>query len=829
MGTGTTIVIGLLTTLIYDSMKYFLSFALVRDKKALEKRKNIEDFINTKNFTDYSELLESGIFQEYIQSPQVRDLIQDYFFYTYTRKKTKEIKEGDIYSYLTDNLLKRYDRQIKPKKTDVESFFRFAFLCIEEYFGEFLDEKDKYFLSSFHRAIERETVEIHEKFDSLALLIKNSMGRDVIEKKSDYNKIREAYMNTLQDKNKKAHIYLLDYFDLNKFYVPPFLRFRRNSHLSARYASPFRFSDSSFDRWKDIFFKSNIIYIIGGAGYGKSLFMKNIINNYNSLNLPDIQDHIVIYGELKKLVQLNKHRRASILEYLQDNMIAATGIDVQVLSKDFIQYYLDMGRCIILLDALDEVDKSERTDLHEMIIAFFENNNPHNKICITSRARGFIPISDIGSYFQIYPLEKIQIERYVDNIIKLNKFPTNDKESFMKQAEMLIQKKFLNSFLVLSLLINIYKAERELPENKLELYQKCFDYIATRREKEKMQSKDGQFDWNVIGLLMKENTFIELANLAFPNNMEVSKEEIKEHLIPIYKLKYGDEAKADNAIEEFLIFCSERTELFVPSSYEEKFKFFHRTFFEYFYSLFIFTRCGKTEEIYDKLKQFDVDSEVFELTIAMFKKSAEEKYQRIIEHIFNEIECQFNKNKNNYAALNMLILMLQVIDDVVYRNNFIKMIIIHKEKIFTYSDRIFNNDIIVRLILSNKEYVDSINEAYYMVSINEILLLLQNISKIYNDDDDDDDDDVMIKKEIIDEEGLQPLFLPKRELSQINHFYTTVFAQTNDLFKIFNEFKIGDANFPKKNQEKYIKAYNTYSSFSDDKRKKICDFISGNS
>ena len=73
-------------------------------------------------------------------------------------------------------------------------------------------------------------------------------------------------------------------------------------------------------------------------------------------------------------------------------------------------------------------------------------------------------------------------------------------------------------------MINIYKAERELPENKLELYQKCFEYISNKREKEKSQEK---YDWALISTLMKDNTFMELANLCLPNNSDVSKVIIK--------------------------------------------------------------------------------------------------------------------------------------------------------------------------------------------------------------------------------------------------------------------------------------------------------------
>jgi hypothetical protein len=812
-----TIFTNILPSIIYDTLHYLFFPGEKENNKTSEEKKLIEDFIRTKNFSEFSELLESGIFQEYIESPQVHDMILDYFTYTINSKNSRNIKETEICSCLANNLLKRYDLEItKPKKVMAESFFAFIFKCIDEYFKQLLNTKEKFALSSIHRTMEIRAFETHKKIDMLTSLIKKSMNLEVKEKRDECDKIKIAYMSTLQDKNRKAHIYLLDYFDLNKFYVPPVLGFGSHENLSFGLNSSgiimprYKFDDSVFEIWKNIFYNNNMVYIIGGAGYGKSLFMRNIIINYDTLNLFDVQDHIVIYGELKKFIQSNAHRQKSVLDFLQDCMIASTGIDKTSISKEFIQYYLDLGRCIILLDALDEVDKSKRRDLHETVIAFFSNNNPHNKICITSRARGFIPIDDSISCFRIFPLERKQIEKYVENIIELGKFARADKESFMKQAEKLIEKGFLNSFLVLSLLINIYKAERELPENKLELYQKCFEYIATRREKDKIdkQFQGGPFDWEKIGLLMKDNTFIELSNLTFPNNMDVSKKKIKDHLTEIYKNKYGNEVSADNAIDEFLNFCSERTELFVPTL-EEKFRFFHRTFFEYFYSLYIFTRCEKISDVYDKMEQFDIDSEVFELTIAIFKKSSEEKYQKILEYIFDKINIQINQNKNRFDALNKLILMMQVIDDVFYRDEFIKLLINYKTEVSKYSDQLSNKDIVIRLIMSNDNYKASINEAYYFISINEILLLNLTMDTKLLDEDEITED---LRRSII--------LNHMRILSTLN-FYTVIFLRTKDLYDELNNFKLDNIT-NQKEYKKFMKAYNKYMNYDEKKKRAFC-------
>lgn len=78
--------------------------------------------------------------------------------------------------------------------------------------------------------------------------------------------------------------------------------------------------------------------------------------------------------------------------------------------------------------------KDKRDELHETLIPFLKNQNPNNKICITSRDRGFIPENDV-EVIAIQPLNDKQIEKYVDNIISLGKFEKNDKDTFMKQTK----------------------------------------------------------------------------------------------------------------------------------------------------------------------------------------------------------------------------------------------------------------------------------------------------------------------------------------------------------------------------------------------------------
>lgn len=520
---------------------------------------------------------------------------------------------------------------------------------------------------------------------------------------------------------------MLDKFDINEFYVPPYLAYGKeimtHTHENNKYATMGqRLSDDGFDDWKHIFERSNIVYVTGGAGYGKSLFMKKLIGEYEKLHIVNAKEYMVIYGELKNFFGKNTKNALSVMDFLQYSMQKETLIEDSRISMQLIQYYLNRGRCIVLLDALDEVDKEKRQELHSRVITYFRNQNPNNKVCITSRARGFFPEKGI-EVFDISPLNQKQIQTYVDNLIRLGKFDKSDKDAFLQQALNLVDKGFLNSFLVLSLLINIYKAERELPENKLELYQKCFEYISNKREKEKSQEK---YNWNLISTLMKDNTFMELANLCLPNNRDVNKQVIKETLTRIYKTKYVSENETELAIDQFLIFCSDRTELFVPASGEDCFKFFHRSFFEYFYSQYIFIRLKTVEEIYNAWKMFDVDSEVFELTIAMIKQKDEMQYQALVEFLLDRLNEKTIKHTEKVNILNMLILCMQVIDDEVYKKQFVEFLINNTGFCKKNIEKLHNQEHIVNIISANEKYKNLVIENYEKIAKYEGLTLFVN-------------------------------------------------------------------------------------------------------
>lgn len=732
-----SVLCSIVASIICDIGKYGLG--QLKYKKVNFERKDVEKYISEKIDKKYLLLCDSGILLEFFNSPLIMDTINNYITYVITGKlevklsagikrgKNKNLEESDIIKFLSDNLQKRYiDAKVLtiPEKQLIESFFADVFLLSSNYVLEQLDHEEAAMIYFVNNKINLLGNGVLLKIEEIETILKRSIQTEVVYTDDQYLEDKEYYTKILKDNHRMAYIYLLDKFDINEFYVPPFLTQREGKahELNFRYyrssMQKTLYKGGNFDDWKYIFDRSNIVYVTGGAGYGKSLFMKKVIGEYEKLNIVDSHEYIVIYGELKNFFINNTSSPLSVVDFLHNSMKRETLIEDSRISEKLINYYLKRGRCIVLLDALDEVDKEKRQELHSHVIHYFKNQNPNNKVCITSRARGFLPEKNI-EVFEIEPLNRVQIQTYVDNIIKLGKFDKLDRESFLKQTQILVDKGFLNSFLVLSLLINIYKAERELPENKLELYQKCFEYISNKREKEKSQEK---YDWALISTLMKDNTFMELANLCLPNNSDVSKDIIKERLTQIYKTKYVSENQTELAIDQFLIFCSDRTELFVPASGEDCFKFFHRSFFEYFYSQYIFTRMSSVEEIYDAWSSFDVDSEIFELTLAMFKQKNESKYQEIVEYLLEKLEKTFGNNDERINVMNMIVLCMQVIDDELYKKQFVAFIVDNVEFCSKNIQKIHNQGFIINVINSDNDYKKMIINKYRDIAIYESVI-----------------------------------------------------------------------------------------------------------
>lgn len=836
--------VGVLTNLIYDIVKN-ANAKFLNKTNSSKLKKEIENKLNKTTSEDIQRILESSTFVNYFSSAQFLDVINAYIEHKiicdYTGKNAKIkkfinksgiISAQNVIEYISNKISGLYleNKEVATfSSSTIESAVTHIIYITEESVSETLSTETSellYLINSridfAYEEITKQLLNIQKKFDGI-------QSKHLSTKSISYDELKNKYHSILKDKNSDAHIYLLDKFPFEKFYVPPILQrvSVKNQVRMVDVYGQFR-SQEPISEWNDIFSTENIVYLTGGAGYGKSLFTKNIINNYTDLNMFHSDDYLVIYGELKAFFPNGSDTALSVIDFLKSSIKNNTLIDVP---SDFIEHYLNAGRCIILLDALDEVDKTKRASLHESVVAFFKNQNPNNKICITSRDRGFIPEKNIEVY-KICSLNEEQIEKYVDKIIALGKFEESDKDAFMQQSQVLVEKGFLNSFLVLSLLINIYKSELRLPENKLELYQKCFEYIAKRRELDKTQNV---FDWRIISPIMKDNTFIELSRMGMPNNSNIDKKDIKERLLQVYKTKYASEAETENAIDEFLKFCSDRTELFVPTL-EDKFKFFHRSFFEYFYSFYIFLRCKDADEMLNELLKFDVDSEVFELTVAMLKQKSEEKYQALIDLMFERTSQELNNELEDFPTFNILILSMQVVDDALYRKKFLQIILDKKDVILKSKGKIHNLRLVSEIFGNDQDSNIKICDVYNDECILKILNALEDMLEFLDKYEKEHGEDFI--KKIYSQKNAKSKFFRRRYgyfyFDPNPKFYVDVYYKLyncqekiisytdEDILRVYKKFS--HHNY-KKRSAKMRTMIEKFSKLSKDTRYKVVDLI----
>ncbi|MBP5221840.1 MAG: NACHT domain-containing protein, partial [Lachnospiraceae bacterium] len=447
----------ILASIIYDISKVCLG--KVTCKNAEHSIQKIEELMRAKLDDKYGDLYMSGVFQDFLRAPVFKDTIEHYTIYKITgkregnicevKKNNHIILEKDVIDFLVNYLFEQYSDEVsKPSKTLAYQFFNDFFIISEDYFVTLMKDEDKPAVFFVNEKMDLMQEHLLSKFGELAEIIKRMMKCDIVPVKNEYEDYVKEYHKILKANYSRAHVYLLDTIDFADFYVPPSLR----RHTFGKEEEEKRWvirqtvskffhieleneKEDSLDDWKHIFDDNGIVYVTGGAGYGKSLFLKKLINDYSDMNILNSQEYLVIYGDLKAFY-VEGEQPVSVVRFLQNSMVKETLMDEKHFPVEMIEYYIKTGRCLILLDALDEVEKRKREELHKRIIAYFKNQNPNNKICITSRNRGFIPEKDV-EVFDILPLGRRQIEAYVDNIVKLGRFDLKDKRLFLEQTDIL--------------------------------------------------------------------------------------------------------------------------------------------------------------------------------------------------------------------------------------------------------------------------------------------------------------------------------------------------------------------------------------------------------
>ncbi|MBU7027140.1 MAG: HEAT repeat domain-containing protein, partial [Theionarchaea archaeon] len=217
----------------------------------------------------------------------------------------------------------------------------------------------------------------------------------------------------------------------------------------------------------DIAQKFDKVVIIGNPGSGKTTLLKHLALKFCRENL-EKQERITV-PILITLRQFSESGKI-LIEYIEE---VFEQFDFPT-AKDFFEKDLKEGKCQLLLDGFDELATRERQQKVTKEIEEFIRKYHKNRFIVTSRIAGY--------HDELRGFEKLELEEFDDQQIELfvtNWFGKTDPEKAnlmnktIKENERI--KAIARNPLMIAIIAVIYEEDRELPQRRVELYQRCVE------------------------------------------------------------------------------------------------------------------------------------------------------------------------------------------------------------------------------------------------------------------------------------------------------------------------------------------------------------------
>ncbi|KYF74204.1 hypothetical protein BE17_18265 [Sorangium cellulosum] len=207
----------------------------------------------------------------------------------------------------------------------------------------------------------------------------------------------------------------------------------------------------------------------------------------------------VSIGQLAELRRCTERRDMSVVEAL-GHYFQERGAGDEAAVRETLTRELEAGRCLVLLDGLDEVRSTEREELQQWL-ASFASAHPRNRFVVTSRIVGYTGFDLPGRVeATLRPFDREQIDRYVSawHRAYVRWEGLEDASASTDEADMMAGRLLAaigasprlgalagNPFL-LSALALIHRAEGRLPRHRVQAYTMiartlCETWAAARR------------------------------------------------------------------------------------------------------------------------------------------------------------------------------------------------------------------------------------------------------------------------------------------------------------------------------------------------------------
>lgn len=359
------------------------------------------------------------------------------------------------------------------------------------------------------------------------------------------------------------------------------------------------------------------IILVGDPGVGKSVALTKI-----AIDILKKATFKMFHGASKKQ-KVGISILASAEELLKTNKTDEI-LKTHLKTQDIIERFkVD----VLMIDSLDEVP----SNLGEKIIKKAEKFSMELdcSLIITSRKIDAIKTPPVGfEKYELMPFEYGQAIKVFEKLV-------NNRQVLVSLKEGLEKMRYQIPMVPLSLILLVELAEekKEIPASVTELYDRFFDLMLGRWDKEK--GLDILFEY-----FRKRNFLTELAFKEFyeKERLEISKEEFKEFL-DSYINQY------DMSTEESKIYIKEIERAGILSI-NGKVQFQHRSFLDYFIARYIFDKRTEFKDLDDFIVRTyfnDIWGEVAFYYVGLMREASPEIIEKILAFEGKELFIQIEK------------------------------------------------------------------------------------------------------------------------------------------------------------------------------------------
>ncbi|MCL2224368.1 MAG: NACHT domain-containing protein [Defluviitaleaceae bacterium] len=368
------------------------------------------------------------------------------------------------------------------------------------------------------------------------------------------------------------------------------------------------------------------IIVQGTGGIGKSMLMKHLFLS----ELETCREFIPVLFELKDI-----NRQANDYN-LMDAIFEGMNILAESTSKHAIEYALELGMFMILLDGFDEINGNKSKTFTEKLNDFCDKYPDNNVIMSSRKIDDFISFEKFA-VMNTMPMDKSQA---ISLIEKLD-YHAEPKQRFIKALDDELfenHEEFASNPLLLTMMFLTYDAGGKIQETPHLFYENAFETLLERHD----STKEGYTRKIESGLRsdLFKKVFATFCCITYHNSkFSFSKDELINTLNKVKTAVAKDGIDFD--VENYITDLTNA----VCMLYREGFTyhFTHRSFQEYFTAVYL---KEQTDDIMEKrglaIIKTDMDRAVIDNVFRMLCDMAKDKFEKnILLPFLIEIEKDF--------------------------------------------------------------------------------------------------------------------------------------------------------------------------------------------